>query len=319
MDSDLFDAVKNYAAVADNCLLVSITMGRKKDKSDFNAVLVEKSTTIKGGLMPKACPLPVSEVVIGNQAMEFVHVHKRCEWLCRMVTGEAPYNRPLGRVKLLDKLLHKVRKRWGEPEGGGSDSECDLNCKEPIDDPMASLAFEGEPVTVVANKKKKFRGSSNRNDKKDTIMRVRFPAEPPEKNPSCKEVYEVCLLLQNSTSVWLLTDHLPWAIAYMHDQWLLGGVDAIEDEEEPAESPLKSKTIKWDFQHDCWVATVVSDSTKTEKRLKPFDSEVRAAWRLSQGKETMVMEVENEGSALGYDVMKTEAYKILENWVREQI
>ena len=188
MDSDLFDAVKNYAAVADNCLLVSITMGRKKDKSDFNAVLVEKSTTIKGGLMPKACPLPVSEVVIGNQAMEFVHVHKRCEWLCRMVTGEAPYNRPLGRVKLLDKLLHKVRKRWGEPEGGGSDSECDLNCKEPIDDPMASLAFEGEPVTVVANKKKKFRGSSNRNDKRDTIMRVRFPAEPPEKTLTARNL-----------------------------------------------------------------------------------------------------------------------------------
>ena len=282
-------------------------------KSAFGSVQVEKATTIKGGLMPKALQLPILEIEIGAEKMEFVHIHRRCEWLCKMVTGEAPYNRPLNRVKLIDKLLHKVRKRWGEQEDSSSDDDAIM--KQPIDDPMASLAFEDEKDTVVANKKK---NKNKRNEKKNTIMRVRMPQEPPESNPNCKSTYEVCLLMQNARSVWILTKHLPWAIAYMHEQWLLGGVDAIEDESEPVESPVKSKTIKWDFQQDCWVATVISQSTQTEKRLKPYDPEVRSAWRATQGKESMVMEGETEDSALGYDVMKTTAYSILENWVREQ-
>ena len=320
LDSNLLGAVKSHAPVEANCCLVALVMGRKKESAGgvggFGSILVEKATTIKGGLTPKACQLPILEVQIGIETMEFVHIHRRCEWLCKMVTGEAPHNRPLTRVKLIDKLLHKVRRRWVEQENS-SGSDDDLIVAEPIDDPMASLAFDGEQDTVVANKKKEAK-KKNSDEKKNTIMRVRMPQEPPELNPNCKSTYEICLLLQGARSLWLLTKHLPWAIGYMHKQWKHGGVDAIEDEPEPDESPVKSKSIKWDFQHECWVATVISERTTTEKRLKPSDSEVRSAWRANQGKESTVMEGETEGSALGYEVMKTAAYEILENWVREQ-
>jgi hypothetical protein len=290
-------------------------MGKKN--IDFNHVLVQKTTTIKGGLMPKACPLPVMEVAIGSETIDFVHLNKRCEWLCRVVSGEAPHGRPLSRVNLIDRLAEKLRRRCNDLD---LESDNENETQSQIDDPMASLAFDDEPAdTVVATSRKTISRKELRCTKRrtrNTLMRVQMPREPPEKNPKCKAMIEICMLIQNTKSVWINVEHLPWAVAYMHEQWKLGGVDAIEDE--PAESPVKSKVIKWDFQHDCWVASVCSESTKTEKRLKPFDAEVKRALQETQGNDSMVMEGESDGRHLSYDLLKTTAYTILDNWIQTQ-
>jgi hypothetical protein len=144
------------------------------------------------------------EVAIGSETIDFVHLNKRCEWLCRVVSGEAPHGRPLSRVNLIDRLAEKLRRRCNDLD---LESDNENETQSQIDDPMASLAFDDEPAdTVVATSRKTISRKELRCTKRktrNTLMRVQMPREPPEKNPKCKAMIEICMLIQNTKSVWI--------------------------------------------------------------------------------------------------------------------
>ena len=157
-----------------------------KRKSDFSAVEFKKETTVKGGLLSKPCTLPTLAVAIGEVSMEFVNLSKRQDWLCKMVTGQGSWQRPLNRVKLIETLLRKMRSALsveGEDDGAvGSDGEENVSA---IDDPMASLAFEDDEMLKQKDNPSKLR--RHKKTKKNGLLRLRMPREAPEKNPACAQ------------------------------------------------------------------------------------------------------------------------------------
>ena len=274
-------------------------------KRGFESVVLKQETTVKGGLMSKPCSLPTLMVKIGDSNMEFVQLHKRQDWMCKMVTGQGSWERPLKRVKLLDALQRKIRSAMGgedeEADGVGSDGEDDVS---KIDDPMASLAFGGEYLDQPKEKPKK---SKRLLVRKDVLLRLQMPEEPPEKNPACRQMREVRAWIANPKAVWLSIEDLPWAIAFTHDQYSLGGVSTVVDEEVASASPAKSKNVRWDFKADCWVATVETGSSKKERRIKPSALRFREA--------AAFVEPNVDLSTMGYEEKKRIAYEALHAWL----
>ena len=106
---------------------------------------------MKGGLLSKPLTLPTLVVESGNAHMEFVNLNKRQDWLCRMVSGQGSWGRPLNRVKLIETLQTRMKRALQnenvEDDTLGSDAEQFAS----IDDPMSNLAFED--AVIVANVK----------------------------------------------------------------------------------------------------------------------------------------------------------------------
>jgi hypothetical protein len=192
----------------------------------------------------------------------------------------------------------------GEDEeacGVGADGEDDVS---KIGDPMANLAFDDIELIQPKEKQKKQKKVST---KKNVLLRVQMPEEPPEKNPACKQTHEVRIWIANPKAVWISIEDLPWAIAFMHDQYTLGGVSTVVDEEVAPESPVKSKNIRWDFSSDCWVATVETGSSKKERRIKPSQLRLREA--------AAFLEPDADLNSMGYEEKKRIAYEALNVWL----
>lgn len=279
-----------------------------KRKSDFSAVEFKKETTVKGGLLSKPCTLPTLAVAIGEVSMEFVNLSKRQDWLCKMVTGQGSWQRPLNRVKLIETLLRKMRSALsveGEDDGAvGSDGEENVSA---IDDPMASLAFEDDEMLKQKDNPSKLR--RHKKTKKNVLLRLRMPREAPEKNPACAQTYEVRVWPANLNSVYICIEDLPWAVAFMHDQYSLGGVSTVVDEEVQSASPVKSKNVRWDFNSDCWVATVETGSSSKERRIKPSQLHLQEV--------SPFLEPSVSLSSMGYEEKKRIAYEVLTAWLEQ--
>jgi hypothetical protein len=139
-----------------------------------------------------------------------------------------------------------------------------------------------------------------------------MPREAPEKNPACAETYEVRVWLANQMAVWIHIEDLPWAVAFMHDQYTVGGVSAVVDEPEqlPSPSPVKSKNVRWDFNSDCWVATVETGSSVKERRLKPS--------QITSQEASMFLDQNVSLNSMGYEEQKRIAHEILIAWLEQQ-
>ena len=278
-----------------------------KRKASFEEIEVQKQTTVKGGWLSKPLALAVMKVQIGDSKMEFVNLNKRQDWLCRMVSGIACHQRPLARVKLIDTLQAKI-KHGLIPEGGevvadSGDEDGDRKHAE-FDDPMNQLGF-GEATVPVGRPRTSTRAA--RKHSKNIVLRAVLPKEPPEKNARCEATYEVSLWLSNRQSVWIGVEHLPWAVQYMHEEYLLGGVSNIEMS--PDSSPAKSSDIRWDFSSSCWLATVGTGPNTKERRLKPSS--------LDPAEASMVVDAGCNVGSMSYEELKSTAYQILLAWVEK--
>ena len=267
-----------------------------KRKAIFEEIEVQKQTTVKGGWLSKPLALPVMKVQIGDSKMEFVNLNKRQDWLCRMVSGIACHQRPLARVKLIDTLQAKINAGWGDEDGDRKKAE--------IDDPMNQLGF-GETTVPVGRPRPSTRAA--RKHSKNFVLRAVLPKEPPEKNAKCEETYEVSLWLSNRQSVWIGVEHIPWAVQYMHEEYILGGVPNIEMS--PDSSPAKSNDIRWDFSSSCWLATVGTGPSAKERRLKPSS--------LDPAEASMVVDAGCNVGSMSYEERKSTAYHILSAWVEK--
>jgi hypothetical protein len=120
-----------------------------KRKVSFEPVEFKKETTVKGGLLSKPLTLPTLVVESGNANMEFVNLNKRQDWLCRMVSGQGSWGRPLNRVKLIETLQTRMKRALQNECVDDDATASDAEPSASIDDPMSNLAFED--AVIVAN------------------------------------------------------------------------------------------------------------------------------------------------------------------------
>ena len=83
-----------------------------------------------------------------------------------------------------------------------------------------------------------------------------------------------------------------------------------EPEHLPSPSPVKSKNVRWDFNSDCWVATVETGSSVKERRLKPSKITLQEA--------SMFLDQNVSLNSMGYEEQKRIAHEILTAWLQPQ-
>jgi len=230
--------------------------------------------------------------------------------LCRMVSGQGSWGRPLNRVKLIETLQTRMKRALQNECVDDDATASDAEPSASIDDPMLNLAFGA--ASTIDNVKEEQKKKTKRVNKKNVLLRLKMPREAPEKNPACAETYEVRVWLANQMAVWIHVEDLPWAVAFMHDQYTMGGVSAVVDEPEqlPSPSPVKSKNVRWDFNSDCWVATVETGSSVKERRLKPS--------QITSQEASMLLDQNVSLKSMGYEEQKRIAHEILTAWLEQQ-
>lgn len=283
-------------------------MSKRKIAQDFEPVEIKKETTVKGGLLSKPLTLPVLEVQVGDTKMEFVSLNKRQDWLCRMVSGIGSYSRPLARVKLIDTLQSKIRRAIAsecDETADDENSDEETNARL-IDDPMSALDF-GDDFAALGKSKGQNKKGKKKGNRKNVMLRVMMPREPQEKNPNSNQKKEISVWLTNQLSVWICIEDLPWAVQFMHDQYLLGGVSTVVEDGLPSASPAKSKNIRWDFNSGCWVATIDTGSTTKERRLKPSQLNAQEASTFVDQNVCL--------TAMAYEDLKQTSFLVLQAWL----
>ena len=134
-----------------------------KRKVPFEPVEFKKETTVKGGLLTKPLTLPTLVVETGNENMEFVNLNKRQDWLCKMVSGQGSWGRPLNRVKLIETLQTRMRRALQNEKEEVDTPVSDAEQFASIDDPMLNLAFDAaNTIDNVKEEQKKRRESIRR-------------------------------------------------------------------------------------------------------------------------------------------------------------
>jgi hypothetical protein len=284
----------------------------------FDAVMVEKLTTIKGGLLKKPMSIRAMTVHVDGSSMEFAHLTTKQDWLCKAVTGECVSRRPLGRVKLLKTL---TRKLFEVTTGTSVEVDGEAPAK---DDPMDSLGWNEdsddsmvmEDRSVVTDNKKGKKRSPRTTQRKNCVIRLDMPERCPEKYPGSDTRREIRCFVKSKREIWLGIEDVPWAVQYMHDQYRLGGipVDASSSSSSTPtcnaadDSPGESANLHWDFASSAWVATVEKDGTIKRRSLKPDEVQLDEA--------STVVDVSSL-QGLQYKELKNIAAQILLKWSKD--
>ena len=289
-----------------------------KRAPNFDTVMVEKLTTIKGGLLKKPMSIRSMTVHVDGTSMEFAHLTTKQDWLCKAVAGECVSRRPLVRVKLLKSLTKKLFEVTT-----GSAVEVDAEAPA-TDDPMNALGWNEdsddstvmEDRSVVTEDQKRKKKAPRTTQRKNCVIRFEVPERCPEKFPGDKTVRQIRCFVKSKREIWLGIEDLPWAIQYMHDQFRLGGVPVGESPSSsstPAssaapDSPEDSAKLHWDFASDAWVATVEKEGTIKQRSLKPNEVQLAEA--------STVVDVSCL-KGMPYKELKDIAAKILLKWSKD--
>ena len=74
--------------------------------------------------------------------MDFVNLNKWQDWLCKMVSGQGSWGRPLNRVKLIETLQSRMKRALQNEKEDDDTLGSDAEHVASIDDPMSNLAFD---------------------------------------------------------------------------------------------------------------------------------------------------------------------------------
>lgn len=251
----------------------------------FDDVQITKLTTVKGGLLKKPMSLPVLSARFDGAEMEFVHMTSKQDWLCKAVTGACVSTRPLGRVSFLKTLAAKIYGATAGLDEDGDDAAEDQNSSC---DPMSAFAFEedqNKPSQHENSKPKTPRATI----KKNCVLRLRMPDKCQERFPGNSATRDVTCFVKSKREVWLGVEHLPWAINYMHDQFVLGGVpiqtspsittasSSAGNVSPSTGSSDGSPSLHWDFAAAAWVAFSERDGPRKQRMLRPVDVQLDEA------------------------------------------
>ena len=285
-----------------------------KQPPKFDDVQIMKLTTIKGGLLKKPMSLPVLSARFDGAEMEFVHLTSKQDWLCKAVTGDCVSRRPLGRVRFLKTLASKL---YGATAGLDEEGEDAADDHASLSDPMSAFAFEEDPQTKPSEQEKSKVKTPRATMKKNCVLRFRMPEKCQERFPGDSATREVTCFVKSKREVWLGVEHLPWAINYMHNQFILGGVPAHNSPTSSTASSSASSAspsttssdgspnLHWDFAAAAWVATLEGDGPRKQRMLRPVDVQLEEA--------STVVDVSSL-DGLPYVDLKNIAAKILQKW-----
>lgn len=310
---------------------------RKKTASDFKPILVQRELTVSGGLLKKPMAVRALDVKHGdaNRSRTFVHLHSNLDWLCLAVAGTSHGCHPLKRVTLLVELFdeavtklqkEKQQKKEGsqvdeEPailgEGGADEAEQDsLEAAEPWED--APVSAERKKPDLPAKKQKK------KEHREVQVTMLTMPATAPEVDPEQGLKRSVAVMIRINKEVWLDSADVPWALAYMHDQWRLCGVPAVRSKKRvcsraselaaaagtPSEESTEPPTPHWDWSRQCWKVTVATATQPKVRVLTPEQLTLEEAAAVRPDVETL------EG--LEYQAIKDLSFAVMCRWARQQ-
>ncbi len=279
---------------------------RKAGDPTFLDVLVERLTTLRGGLLKK--PLVLATRMFGPREAdtEFVQLRKGEQWLVHATVGPMQRQRGLARTRMVEQIMAAA---IAACETAGEADIPPGHVDPPPHDPMAELAYEDAgddvddaPPPAIAGDAKKARRRAVR----DRVVQVEAPAKCREMHPGCKETRQVTCYVQwaGRKQVWISLDDVPWLVRVLHDQATLGGVPMIDidgDSPPPALAggeAAAQPVVSWDFAASAWVAE--------GKQLKPNGVSPEDAAALGVDADAW--------RALSYAAKKGLAYKVIAHW-----
>jgi hypothetical protein len=194
---------------------------------------------IGGGFLSKPAPV-VSKRIVGHDKQEytFVKMGSSEQWLLHATCGKGARSIVgFGRTSLVDLLrTHIVRLC------DGTDA---LEARQPVVtedseyDPMDEInnVQTSNNATVLhadAQGRTRYYGDRARN----CITTVNVPCNPPELDPTCRQMRAVTLYITDRKTVWLLLADVSWAIRYLFDQHRLKGVAVVDDDDPGPGGPV---------------------------------------------------------------------------------
>ncbi len=190
--------------------------------------------SVSGGHMRK--PETVETRVADGRT--FVCVNKRSSWLCKVVTGAPPCDRPLSRAKILQTIKEKLQDGCRQDVGEGEGCEGEGVSR----DLMADL-FEG-------NEKKKARPRRRKVLNPDEVCYADVPLVAPERDAD--DARRVLVpVLATARNLYVRLDFLEWLVGVMRDQVVNGGVPASSRGATAGEQE-RQLGISWDFRDAAW-------------------------------------------------------------------
>lgn len=164
----------------------------------------------------------------------------------------------------------------------------------------------------------------------NTVALMTVAEQCPERYPDNRAQREINLWVKTKRQVWLGLEHLSWAVAYMHDQHVLGGIPVNPSDKfggygtSPTvvgssssssgadfSSPEKAASVRWCFRTNAWNARVMHEGAlQCERFLKVADIDITEVSAVAEGVHSL--------DSCTYPQLKGIAYKILENWAEQQ-
>ena len=267
----------------------------------FTDVEVKRTTTLTGGLLKKPLPILTQSFQVAGGEAEFIQLVKGADWLTQSACGPTNRQQGLKRTQVAVELMAAATAACGAvaeaPAPGDSPA--------PSDPMAASLGYDDSPPAFAGRD-----SSDNTPPKKARVRKgpvtVTMPAKCKEKYPSCHDTRQVTCFVNHKRQVWVAVADVPWLVRYTHEEFCLGGVPLVEDEEEEGSAPAPAFAgpggadhISWDFAASAWVAK--------GRQLKPDNLSAEEAERLGVGAAAW--------RASTYPEKKELAYACMQHWL----
>ena len=230
-------------------------MAPKSKVKTFHDLELGRSLTLSGGFCPSKQFVPLTrdftftsgsgEAAQGRSCVkECVLLSHKEPWLCEIATGQAVFQRPLARVRIIRDMCHQL-----------------ANGKGDVDKKLASLAFDDGDSEDVATPIKGQKPGRDRKKKSTAVAgpeickQLDMPAMPHSRASNVP----VHAALDKQRRLWLDITALPWLIRFIKQEKEEGGVAPVEDALATtaaaiAEDSKQTSRIYWNFRDDNWIA-----------------------------------------------------------------
>ena len=240
------------------------------------AIVVQKTFTVKGCLNSKPCVLETMEVSTGTGVRHLCRVNKNDSWLLKCSAGREARKGVLKRSKVLETLKKKLA---ASAESVVTDSISPAS-EEGAHDRMSLLQHQDESSAERSPKKPKYspKRVSNR------LQQIQMPMRPPESGDSAVAGQRnVHILARGTNQLWIDVNDVPWLINYVAAEVALGGVPEQEDDSD-AEGNCEAKGLrmKYDFANRLWEADFVEGPLRGKRFLSNVASMTAEKWATVQ-------------------------------------
>jgi hypothetical protein len=282
----------------------------------WSTIHLQNQLTVRGGLLRVPMVVTTHRTMRNGEMVDYVYLSHTLDWVCRAVQDKSHGHAGLKRTNFLEQLRQKQCEAAGvEYDGDGSVAVAAKN------DPMAALLAVGRAVAPEPPAKK-----ARRRCPTNSPVTVSMPRRCAEAYPDdVDDTVIVHLWLKHPKSVWMLSDHIPWALEYMKAQIDLGGVAKIsraaKDKSGKSGSSGGNASVEvpavaedsptWDFSSNAWDMKIhAANGTPVKRCLKPKDLTLEEAGRVSDSPVTDLKQ-------LPYKQLKELARLAMQRWAAD--